>query len=73
MPFVQQNYNWSHLGNLSSKLAEALWCTSFLPDEYAGNTYKEITIASAHVFSSSPNAIIRSQGSEAYKTWLNNW
>jgi hypothetical protein len=34
MVFEQQNYNWSHVGNLPSELAEASWCISFLPDEY---------------------------------------
>jgi hypothetical protein len=72
MAFVQYNYNWSQVGNLSSKLAEASWCTSVLPDEYGRNTFKEITTASAQVFSISPNAIIRSQESEVHKLWLNN-
>jgi hypothetical protein len=53
MAFVQQNNNLSHVGNFSSKLAETSWCTSVLPDEYVENTFKEITIASDPVFSSS--------------------
>ena len=68
-----QNYNWSHVGNLPSKLAEASWCISVFPDEYRGNTSKEITIASAPLFLRSPNAIIRTQESEVHPTHLNNW
>jgi len=73
MAFEQQNYNWSRVGNLPSKLAEGSWCTSVLPDEYRGNTSKEATIASAPIFSRSPNAKIRSQDPEVHTTHLNNW